>query len=191
MMLAISIVFFLVSNGAAYKLKGELSDSIFPYQVILYKEPRFLLSWNYNSTHIIFRTRAQTNGYVGFGISPDGKMANSDMAAGWVVNGQGYFADRFAYNYSEPVVDERQDWYLIEAKEDGGFTTLVFIRKLITCDDVQDMKIETGKTKVIYSISDHDLPSGPSQRASCVHNNMGMKQVELVPRGLKIENTCT
>ena len=34
----------------------------------------------------------QTNGYVGFGISPNGNMNASDVVIGWVKDGQTYFS---------------------------------------------------------------------------------------------------
>ena len=34
----------------------------------------------------------ETRGYVGFGISPNGDMVNSDVVIGWVKDGRTYFS---------------------------------------------------------------------------------------------------
>ena len=35
---------------------------------------------------------------------------------------------------STPPIDEQQDWYLIRAEEEDGYTTLEFWRNFISCD---------------------------------------------------------
>ena len=37
---------------------------------------------------ISFAVRVQTTGWVGFGLSPNGQMPNSDVVIGWVDNGE-------------------------------------------------------------------------------------------------------
>lgn len=43
--------------------------------------------WKFNKTHITFEVHVKTRGYVGFGISPNGKMYPSDVVVGWVKDG--------------------------------------------------------------------------------------------------------
>ena len=40
---------------------------------------KYSLQWNFNSTHIIFRAQAQTQGYMSFGLSIKGGMYDSDI----------------------------------------------------------------------------------------------------------------
>ena len=48
--------------------------------------PLFTLYWNFSTVEqtISFAVRAQTNGWVGLGISPNGGMRDSDVVIGWV-----------------------------------------------------------------------------------------------------------
>jgi hypothetical protein len=47
---------------------------------------QYLLYWKFNDTHITFETHVNTRGYIGFGISPKGKMYPSDNVIGWVAS---------------------------------------------------------------------------------------------------------
>ena len=40
---------------------------------------------------ITFAVRVQTTGWVGFGLSPNGQMPNSDVVIGWVKGEESYF----------------------------------------------------------------------------------------------------
>lgn len=42
-------------------------------------------------TEITFEIQVRTLGYIGFGFSPDGQRAGSDIVIGWVDHGQTYF----------------------------------------------------------------------------------------------------
>ena len=42
--------------------------------------------------------------------------------------------DRFAVAQSTPPVDIQQDWFLINAEEENGYTTLEFTRNYTSCD---------------------------------------------------------
>lgn len=46
----------------------------------------YWLFWKTNGTHITFETHVKTKGYVGFGLSTNGKMFPSDVVVGWVDN---------------------------------------------------------------------------------------------------------
>jgi hypothetical protein len=83
-----------------------------------------------------------TTGWVGFGLSPNGQMPDSDVVIGWVTDdGQTVFHDRFAAARAPPSVDEQQDWKLEAGEEENGFTVLEFSRKLITCDKLRQQEL--------------------------------------------------
>ena len=48
--------------------------------------PLYTLYWNFSTSEqtIAFAVKARTNGWVGFGVSPNGGMVNSDVVIGWV-----------------------------------------------------------------------------------------------------------
>ncbi|GIY63848.1 DBH-like monooxygenase protein 1 [Caerostris extrusa] len=104
---------------------------------------------------IIFKLEVKTHGYVGFGLSSNGGMTGSDIVTGWVKNGQVYFQDRYGEGNFLPKIDEIQSWNLVSGRENDTHTTLIFRRKLDTCDK-EDRKIDDSTTKLIYAYSDED-----------------------------------
>ena len=68
----------------------DLSD-IYPFKTTLNTEADgglYELYWNFDhdTETISFAVRVQTTGWVGFGISPNGQMPNSDVIIGWVTD---------------------------------------------------------------------------------------------------------
>ena len=57
---------------------------IFRYQVELLPNEEYVIFWKFDKEYITFEVHAQTTGWVGFGLSPNGGMAGSDMVIGWV-----------------------------------------------------------------------------------------------------------
>ena len=73
----------------------DLSET-YPFKVTLNTAENgglYELYWTFDNAAetISFAVRVQTTGWVGFGISPNGQMPNSDVVIGWVDNGQTFF----------------------------------------------------------------------------------------------------
>ncbi|CAG2243417.1 unnamed protein product [Mytilus edulis] len=119
----------------------------------------YWLFWKTNATHITFETHVKTKGYVGFGLSSNGKMFPSDVVVGWVdSNGTAHFKDCHTEGHYAPTIDVSQDWMLLQGLEDNFGTVLKFVRKLDTCDD-KDYQITDNTIKVIYSYHPDDPAS--------------------------------
>ena len=73
---------------------GNLS-SRYPFSATLYDRggDTYVLHWNFRIAErtITFAVNVSTTGWVGFGISPNGGMVNSDIVIGWVRSGRAYF----------------------------------------------------------------------------------------------------
>ena len=54
-----------------------------------------------------------------------------------------------AFTHTRPVIDESQDWFLVDGWEENGHTVLEFMRKLSTGDLQNDVDIEVCKTIVV------------------------------------------
>ena len=93
----------------------------------------YVLHWTFNNVDrtIAFAVNVSTTGWVGFGISPNGGMVNSDVVMGWVSNGRTYFHVSSTNTHSY-VVAIWCKWYYV------GFAQL---RKLYTRSDVLDIWI--------------------------------------------------
>ena len=48
----------------------------------------YVMYWNfdYQTKNITFAVRVKTTGWIGFGLSPNGQMPQSDVVIGWVDN---------------------------------------------------------------------------------------------------------
>lgn len=70
---------------------SPLPTEQFDFQESLDADDKYVLFWNVNKTHIIFEVHVETKGYIGFGMSPNGKMYPADVVVGWVKDGVPHF----------------------------------------------------------------------------------------------------
>ena len=66
----------------------------FSESVSLVKDDVYHLFWKSDNTSVTFEVHAKVKGWVGFGLSPNGGMPNSDIVIGWVKDGVSYFKVR-------------------------------------------------------------------------------------------------
>ena len=72
----------------------------------------FYIYWKYDELSITFHLVAKTTGWVGFGLSPDGEMENSDVVIGWVDNDRVQFSvSRCISTSFSPFGITSQDWH--------------------------------------------------------------------------------
>ncbi|RMZ94050.1 DBH-like monooxygenase 1 -like protein [Brachionus plicatilis] len=111
------------------------------------------------NNEIQFEIFCQTTGWVGFGLSPEKDMLG-DLAIGWVDNnGNPFLEDTHAERKKRPLIDIKQDWKIISAREYQGHTTIKFSRKLDT-SDVDDMVIDEKTQFLLFAWNDVDpLPN--------------------------------
>lgn len=142
----IFVVHILVHNfdyGVGYMVDSN------PYRhtEILDSLGKYLLEWQVDwlQKRVTFNVTVKTKGYVGFGLSDNGKMTGADIVVGGMLpNGQTYFSDRHAVGNQVPEEDPSQDWKLHEARENRTHTFLSFSRDFDTCDP-QDYAIRVTK----------------------------------------------
>ena len=71
-------------------------SAAYPFRTTLFNagDDQYELYWKFDLAvkNIQFAVRVNTTGWVGFGLSPNGGMPNSDVVIGWVDSstGQGY-----------------------------------------------------------------------------------------------------
>ena len=68
----------------------------YPFRVDLLSDASrdyYTLHWTFSEEEktIYFAVNVSTNGWVGFGLSPNGGMVNSDVVIGWISNGVPFF----------------------------------------------------------------------------------------------------
>lgn len=78
--------------------------------------------------------------------------------------------DTHAVDRSEPLVDEMQDWYLIDAQKTDGYTIFKIKRPLKSCDDKNDIEIKKETNYLIFAwnqkipVNDKWEGHGPNKR---------------------------
>lgn len=87
----LSIISLISAVLAASYPKPVPSEDYLLHEV-LDNAGEFHVYWKFNTTHITFELHVKTRGYVGFGISPNGKMYPSDVIIGWVKDGVTHFS---------------------------------------------------------------------------------------------------
>ena len=91
----IQIALLIVSALTFGSCAHDLSES-YPFKAILNPADKgglYELYWTFDNeaSTISFAVRVETTGWVGFGLSPNGQMPNSDVVIGWVKNGETTF----------------------------------------------------------------------------------------------------
>ena len=74
-------------------LVTALHESDYDFHKTLDADGKYELYWSFDleQENISFAVRVQTTGWIGFGLSPNGQMPNSDVVIGWVdADGKGY-----------------------------------------------------------------------------------------------------
>lgn len=92
----IAIVFFLLFAvhdvvGLAAESSQDLRNR-YRFSRMLDDGGQYWLHWSFDDENIFFAVNVETTGWVGFGLSPNGQMPQSDVVIGWVDgNGTAYF----------------------------------------------------------------------------------------------------
>ncbi|GAA6098113.1 DBH-like monooxygenase protein 1 homolog isoform X1 [Tachysurus ichikawai] len=137
---------------------------------------RYVMRWSFDETSITVEVSAQTRGYVGFGFSPNGAMASSDLIFGGLADGKPYLNDYYADSKRNVHKDQVQNYKLLYARENDTHTVLAFSRKLQTCDP-DDREITGSTMRVIWAFHEEDVgPSGPVYHGV----NRGKKSIRLL-----------
>jgi hypothetical protein len=138
------------------KLYALDSNSYFVNNSTLVGPDQYLLYWNYTSTEIIFKTVVKTNGWLGFGISPNGEMAYSDLIVAYMnQNGTVNFTNRYVESSSIlPIINKKQFWSMLFYTQKNGYTTAIFKRKLVICNVTNSIDIEPGTQYTIFAWGD-------------------------------------
>jgi len=138
----------------------------------------YRLDWNYTETDIVFRiTVNSTHRWVGFGLSPNGGMLNSDIFLAWTAfDGSIQFRDAHTEGFYNVITDSTQNWQNLYYLNKGGITTVIVKRALKVCNPwqpVSEINIDITQTQfVIYSwgsdFSDVNVPAyhGPNNRGA-------------------------
>ena len=94
----VSLALFLLAVTLQIVSGIQNLENKYPFST--YLDDTFRLYWNYDLVQqkIPFAVNVSTNGWIGLGISPTGKMLESDIVMGWV-NKDGSAQFHVSYSY--------------------------------------------------------------------------------------------
>ena len=157
-------IIFIFQNLIFIKSQIYDSNTIFANKDEIVAPNKYMLYWNFTNTEIIFKLVVKHTGWIGFGLSPNGGMDNSDIVISFKnSDGSFNFTDRSAFSKSKPTIDKYQDYKLLFNSQINGITTVIFQRFIKICNDNPneiDMDIETGTNFVIFAwgnLSNNDI----------------------------------
>ncbi|XP_029620994.1 DBH-like monooxygenase protein 2 homolog [Salmo trutta] len=153
---------------------GAQQDKLMPFVENLDADSNVILKWGFSEVQgtIMFQLTVKTTGWLGFGFSPNGGMAASDIVMGGVGPNGTYFMDYHATGNSFPLVDKKQSYTLLSLNEVDGQTTMTFLRSIQSCDQ-EDFHITDSPVKLIYAY-------GTSDDIRYHANRRGTKEVNLL-----------
>lgn len=98
-------------------------------------------------------------------------MEGSDMLVARVDDATGVITieDRYALAKQMPILDDCQDWVLVNGSQEAGMTTIEVTRKLVT-NDTQDRSIPEGLVRIVYAFGTSDVFGyhGPNRTATAI-----------------------
>jgi len=168
-----TVMFLMLELSSAVEIVDGSKTITLNHKTII--NENYHLHWTYDDEIIYVEMSANTLGWVGFGISPNGGMKGADMVIGWVDStGEVFVLDTHGEGNFAPIVDDHSDVIKVSGSEKDGWTFVTFKRKLFTCDS-QDIPITENTLKVVWAYGTEDpvdkkitnaLYHGPSRRGS-------------------------
>ncbi len=144
----------------------------------------YKLDWNFTAMDIILRVTVRTTGWIGFGLSPNGDMSNSDVILAWTINGSVQFRDAHTVDsVTQPIVYHSvQNWQRLYYSLKNGVTTVIFKRSIKVCNPDQpasEISIDVAATQ--YVIFAWGTSFNKSTNLPMYHNtNRGAKFLSLL-----------
>lgn len=134
------------------------SETYFQHKSILVEPDKYVLSWNYTAIDITFKVVVNGTKWVGFGLSPNGGMLNSDVIVAWLnEDGTSDFSDRSVTQTRYPIRDAKNNWKLLYISQANDRLTVIFTRKVEVCEksDKSEINIDVQLMQyVIYAWGD-------------------------------------
>jgi len=135
------------------RLNAIDSNTYFVNSATLMAPDQYLLYWNYTNTDITFKAVVKSSGWVGFGLSPNGGMAYSDLIVAYLNQDlSNNFSNRYVGSVSSlPKINPIQYWSMLYYSQMNGYTTVIFTRKLTLCNTANSINIVSGTQFVIFA----------------------------------------
>ncbi|OQV13839.1 DBH-like monooxygenase protein 1 [Hypsibius exemplaris] len=160
------------------------------HETFLDAQKNVFIRWYYNASHLDIQLTGKTLGWLAVGFSPNGGMDQADVMMGWVDDRtrravvQDRFIDADSYESVNLQLDSQQDWSLVSSSQNESHTTLRAVRKLVTCDLLQDRPVTSDTMHMIFAMN----PSDPRTPTSIVkHTYRGARSLLMLTDAFRID----
>ena len=82
--MAVRMLLLLLLTLVLGALGAHDLSSTYPFRLNLHEDYTLYWTFDNDAQNITFAVRVRTTGWVGFGLSPNGQMPQSDVVIGWV-----------------------------------------------------------------------------------------------------------
>jgi len=200
----IGLAFFLLALAATASSLVYNRDTHFVNRAVLAQPDTYTLFWNFTQTDIVFKVVAKTSGWLGFGLSPNGGMQNSDLVLAWTdKTGQARFQDSHVDETTEVKADVTENWKRLFYANKDGETTVIFRRALNVCGPnyYGEINIGVGMSNFVifawgrdatpkYHMANRGARSLPLTATLNQEVQMDMDSVEVLEFDIKVTSGC-
>ena len=174
--LELNLIFLL--NFCLSSQANAAPTSFYANSKVLVEPDVFVFYWNYTKVDIVGEVHAKTStGWISFGLSPNGGMDGADVFVFFRQNGVANFTDRHIQKRNV-LIDTKQDWLMLSHSITNGYTIVKFRRDLDTCDDKEDIVIESGTPRIIFAWNTKEPLNGAIEYHGA--SNRGSSSAQLI-----------
>mmetsp|Transcript_46416 Transcript_46416/g.77142 ORF Transcript_46416/g.77142 Transcript_46416/m.77142 type:complete len:668 (-) Transcript_46416:45-2048(-) len=178
MLFASTVLVFLAVNCRAAFAPYEEWEVYFDHFTFLRPAEDYRLYWKIlEDERVEIGLEVATTGWVGFGLSNDNTMGDSDIILGWIDESSDvpkpYLQRRHSVSIHErnPVFDEDLRDDLVEAWQEDGVTRIRFTRELFPCADEENpfvKQVVMGTSFVIFAYNNENPVCSGSDDVECL-----------------------
>ncbi|NIN52846.1 MAG: hypothetical protein GTN80_07135 [Nitrososphaeria archaeon] len=143
-----------------WKADGVIEENEYADKVTL-ADGKLTINWRSDDEYLYMALKSQTSGWVAIGFEPSVRMKDADMIFGLVKEGKVTVLDLYSTGVTGPHPPDEQlggTNNIVEygGKEENGFTTIEFKRKLDTGDEYDNSLTKKGDVSFIWAVADTD-----------------------------------
>ena len=123
--------------------------------------PKYTLYWKTEGSFVYFAMKVQTTGWVALAISPIQDKTAADLYIGFVSNNTTTLYDDYNISFGSSHIQDinaggTNDILAFGGKEENGYTTIEFKRKMNTGDVKCDIPIVIGNNNIMWAYGAED-----------------------------------
>lgn len=139
----------LTPATSEWKADGMVAEGEYSQNLVLARG-KYTVYWKNDDQFLYMALRGKTTGWVAIGLEPTSRMKDADMVFGWVKEGKATVLDLYSTGSFGPHPPDEElggtnDLLAVAGKEEIGYTTIEFKRKLNT-EDQYDKVFTPGQT---------------------------------------------